>query len=232
MIFKVRIKSELDENYEMMGLNVRIGPANIENPDLELWRPLVLAPGEIYIWETEDAKNEYAPFSEIILKSGLAKIPFHGDAKRKLVERIVIETKTRKDWIKKFCPYRDHRYVCTFTNLTESIWNYTGQYIGTIEVRPGIPKRLSLSPLNIHLTPWKEIEIRYHRTADSLTGKLFPRAAKWFGIKKRSEKELKELEKDIENALKKHRLTSVTVTPEMAIDDNLLKEKKSLLAAK
>lgn len=231
-MFKVLLKSSLDEPYEVSGLSVLIGKHHPENPDMDLYRPLVLRPGQSYLWQTDDPNHDFAPYEKIVFKSTFAKIPFKGDAKRKLVEVVQIETKKRKDWDSKYCPYRNHRYVCLFSNLTESIWSFFGEYIGKIEIRPGIPKRVPISPLNVHLSPWKEVEIRYHRRVDSITGQLFPRAAKWFGIRKRSEKELKELQKDFEATLQKHRLTPDVIRPEFAIDSNLMKEKKPLLGAK
>lgn len=222
MKFIVKIKSLLDDNYEMPGLTVRIGKANEENPDLELWRPLVLRPDEMYVWQTDDPKHEYAPFSEITLKSGLSKIPFRGDSKRKLVEVVQIEVKKRKDWDSKYCPWRDFKYTCVFHNKTETIWSYFGEKIGSISVRPGIPKRIPLSVLS-PLCRWTEISIKYARSIDNETGRIFPRIAKWFGTKERSKKELQELELDIEKTLKKYHLTPETLTPGMAIESELRK---------
>lgn len=224
MIFEVLIKSELDELFEMPGLNVRIGKENKTNPDMELWRPLVLAPGQTYLWTTENAEHEYAPFEKITLKSAFSKIPFEGDSKTKLRETVEFETKKRKDWDKLYCPYRNHKYTCLFRNLTEGTFSYYGEYIGKIEVRKGIEKRIPLSVLS-PLCKFHEIEIRYHRSVDNVTGKIYPRIAKWFGVKKRSEKELAELDKDIEMALQKHKLTPVIVEPGMAVEAHLMKEK-------
>jgi len=222
MKFKVTIKSELDDFYEMPGLIVRIGAANQENPDMEMWRPLIINPDETYVWTTEDPKHELAPFEKITLKSGLSKIPFRGDSKRKLVEKVEIEVKTRKDWNKLYCPWRDFKYTCLFHNKTETIWSFFGEKIGKIEVRSGIPKRIPLSVLS-PLAKWTEIEIRYTRSVDNETGRIYPRIAKWFGVKKRDKKELQELEIDIEKTLKKYRLTPETLTPGMAIEAELRK---------
>jgi hypothetical protein len=98
------------------------------------------------------------------------------------------------------------------------------KYFGKIEVHPGFPKRIPISPLNVHLSPWETIEIKYHHRLDSNTGKLYPRVAKWFGIKKRSSKELQELEADYTKTLKKHRLIPEIIRPELALDADLMKE--------
>lgn len=224
MTFKVLLKSELDDFYEVPNLTVLIGKDNKNNPDMNMYRPLVLRPGQSYSWETEDPKHDLAPFERVTFKQAFSKIPFHGDKKNQLRESVEIETKKRKDWDSKFCPYKNHKWVTTFYNRTETIWSFLGEYIGKIEVHPGFPKRIPISPLNVHLSPWETIEIRYHHRIDSNTGQLYPRTCKWFGLKKRSAKELQELQADYDKALKKHRLIPQIIRPEMALDADLMRE--------
>jgi len=192
-MFKTIFKNKTTFDITEQNCSILIGQEN-ENPDLNVFQNLSLAPNESFEYISKDSGDFWARFSSITYKQDRV-------SGGKFID--YVERKGFDDPIK-------GKYICVFKNNTESVYSFKSEFSGNFSCLAWLPTYINLSVLN-PFTKFSQCEIRWERRLDQKRGFLRPRQMVCVGTKLRSKTELIELEKDKEMIMKKHNLQEISL---------------------